>query len=48
VRYHHVVWRAVFQGADQVTTVARQMPDPSRSYRQNIDDVITALVACTD
>ena len=26
-----------------MTTVARQMPDPSRSYRQDIDDVITAL-----
>jgi len=26
-----------------VTTVASETPDPSRSYRQRIDDVIAAL-----
>jgi len=38
-----MVWRAACQGADHVTTVATETPDPSRSYRQPIDDVIAAL-----
>src|SRR6478752_2648940 len=34
---------ADFQGADQVTTVGSDTADPSRSYRQPIDEVIGAL-----
>jgi P-type Ca2+ transporter type 2C len=38
-----MVWRAACQGADHVTTVAGETPDPSPWYRQRIDDVVAGL-----
>jgi P-type Ca2+ transporter type 2C len=34
---------AALSGADHVTTVASETPDPSRSYRQHVDDVVAGL-----